>query len=196
MKEAQVFEGWFCRRGEEVVGPLSRQQLRDLAATGELHPRDTLWQRRSPHGDLLLPVRAASVLREGRLVVLVVGGSRGPADEVRTLVRHWGHDGRLARSGAEAARGVRACDPDAVLLDLDLPGGGGTELAATLRGRGGGRAPVLIALGNDDTEEGRCRAQQAGFRYYLPKPPDANVLALLLALVAREAVNGKPAGSR
>ena len=195
MKEAQAFEGWFCRRGEEVIGPLSRQQLRELAAAGELHPRDTLWQRRSPHGDLLLPVRAAAALREGRLVVLVVGEARGPADEVRALVRHWGHDGRLARSGAEAARGVRAREPDAVLLDLDLPGGG-TELATALRGQGGSRAPVLIALGDDDTEEGRCRAQQAGFRYYLPKPPDANVLALLLALVAREAINGKPVGSR
>jgi CheY-like chemotaxis protein len=194
MSDAPQFEGWFYRRDGEVVGPLSRRQLRELADAGELHPRDALWRARSPDGELTQPTRLSKVLAEESLVVLLVGNPRALAADLGALVRRWGYGARLSRPGAEAQRAAGRCEPDLVLVDLDTPGLDAVELAASLRARANG-GPVLIAAGGDD-EEQRRRLREAGFRECLAKPVDANVLDLLLALVARERGASAPPAPR
>jgi CheY-like chemotaxis protein len=193
MTDAKPFQGWFCRRGDAVVGPLSHEQLRQLAAAGELHPRDTLWQAQAPGGHLLRPVRASTILRDRLLSVLVVGEPGDPARGLRALVRRLGYDARLARPGGEAVRTARLVAADAVFLDLDAPGADGYALAATLQAAA--RPPALVAVTADGTDEARRRTRDAGFRYHLDKPTDPNVLALLLALLRQERSAGGRAGS-
>jgi CheY-like chemotaxis protein len=200
MTDVQPIQGWFCRRGDDVVGPLSHEQLRQLAAAGELRPRDTLWQAQAPGGELLRPVRAATILRERLLSVLVVGGRGDSGRGLRALVRRLGYDARVARPGSEAVRAARLCAPAAVFLDLDAAGAEAYALVAPLQAQGGARPPVLVAVSNDGTDEARRRTRDAGFRYHLEKPADPNVLALLLALLRQErsaggAGNGRAQGA-
>jgi CheY-like chemotaxis protein len=185
MTEAHPVEGWYYRAGAKVIGPVSRRQLRERLAAGELRSHSILWRERSPQGELLRPCRAYSALRGKRLTALLVGRLGGAAGALRPLLRRWGHDARLARSGREAARALRLCRPDAVLIDLDEAGTDGRRLAAELRDRAAGRPPVLIALTSGPPEQGQ-RAGRPAFHHYLQKPADPNVLALLLDLVRQE----------
>jgi CheY-like chemotaxis protein len=186
VSDRQTTAGWFYRRGGDVIGPLSRRQLWELAEAGELHPRETLWGGRSPSGELLDPTRVATVLRGGRLALLLIGEPCGPVVELLPLVRQWGYDARLAVPGAQAVRAARTCEPDAVIIDLDVPGLDRGALAAALRERAREGPPVLVGLTRDDSPEGRRQTTEAGFRHQLVKPVDPNVLTLLLALVSQE----------
>ena len=47
---------WFYRQGEEEVGPVAWEQLKDLAAVGQIQPHDLVWKQGTPYS-----VPAASV---------------------------------------------------------------------------------------------------------------------------------------
>ncbi|MFC7310071.1 response regulator [Streptomyces monticola] len=72
-----------------------------------------------------------------------------------------------AADGVEAVRLVRALDPDVVLMDLRMPGGGGVE-AITELSRTGARAKVLV-LTTYDTDSDTLPAIEAGATGYLLK---------------------------
>ena len=38
-------EGWFYKQNGERVGPVSRQQLRELVTSGRIQPRQAVWQQ-------------------------------------------------------------------------------------------------------------------------------------------------------
>jgi CheY-like chemotaxis protein len=186
MIQPQLAEGWYYRVGAEVIGPISRRQLRERMASGEVCSHSLVWRERSPAGELLYPCRAYSAVRGKRLIVVLVGGLSSAAATLRPLLRRWGHDARLARSEREATHIARLSQPDAVFIDLDEAGRDGHSLAAELRSGANERPPVLIALTSDFTEEELRRAHQTAFEYYLEKPAEPNVLALILALVRQE----------
>ena len=186
MTQPHLAEGWYYRVGVKVIGPISRRQLRERMASGEVCSHSLVWRERSPEGELLHPCRAYSAVRGKRLTVVLVGGVGRAADTLRPLLRRWGHDARLARSDREATHIARLCQPDAVFIDLDEAGRNGHSLAAELRNGSNDRPPVLIALTTDFTEEEQRRARQTAFEYDLEKPADPNVLALILALVRQD----------
>jgi CheY-like chemotaxis protein len=158
---------------------VSRDEIRRRVVAGELRPGDPVWQAWSPRGHPVGAVPAATLLRKKRLTVLLVGKPGGPVARLRTLMRRWGHQAQLARTGPEAVRLARRGGPDVVLLDLDAPGVDGGAFTAALTAHAAGPPPVLVALVS-------AGAEPAGFRYCLEKPADPNVLALLLALVGQE----------
>ena len=41
-------EAWFYHRGDQRLGPVSSQELKRLADTGELHPTDLIWKEGMP----------------------------------------------------------------------------------------------------------------------------------------------------
>jgi signal transduction histidine kinase/CheY-like chemotaxis protein/streptogramin lyase len=63
---------------------------------------------------------------------------------------------------------------DAVLLDIDLPGMGGLELARVIRARPA--SPPLIAISGRTTAEDRAAAEAAGIAVYLVKPVEVEPL--------------------
>jgi type IV pilus assembly protein PilB len=69
----------------------------------------------------------------------------------------------------EALRVVEQDRPDAVLVDLDLPGVEADKLLAALRERGGGALAVLVMSGSGD-RQGRDRAIAAGAAGFVVKP--------------------------
>ncbi|MGI5157537.1 response regulator [Microbispora sp. CA-102843] len=72
-----------------------------------------------------------------------------------------------AADGAEAIELVTRLDPDVVLMDLRMPGGGGVEAIAELSRRGA-RARVLV-LTTYDTDSDTLPAIEAGATGYLLK---------------------------
>ena len=59
MENGWLFDGWYFGQAEELLGPVSAGELRQLVAVGGLAPADQVWQRwtRGPDS-LLLPLRA------------------------------------------------------------------------------------------------------------------------------------------
>jgi two-component system, OmpR family, KDP operon response regulator KdpE len=78
-----------------------------------------------------------------------------------------GYDVDMAASGEEALRQAATANPDAVLLDLGLPGIDGTEVVRTLRGWS--NVPIII-LSVRDTEHDKVAALDAGADDYVTKP--------------------------
>lgn len=74
----------------------------------------------------------------------------------------------VARTGEEGCVRVLEGAPDAVVLDLGLPGRDGLQILRTLRGRGV-RTPVLILTARDAVED-RVTGLEAGADDYLVKP--------------------------
>ncbi len=89
---------------------------------------------------------------------------------VRDVLTAVGYDVVAAQSGEEGVALAGSCDPDLVLMDLQLPGIDGFEALRLLRQdpRLGG-VPV-VALTAFAMREDRERTARAGFDGYLSKP--------------------------
>lgn len=83
-----------------------------------------------------------------------------------------------AANAADALKVVAASPPDAILLDVNLPGTDGVSLLASLR-RLGVTAPVFVITGYDAPGIGD-RARQLGAQYFV-KPVDLRALDRLIA---------------
>ena len=68
-----------------------------------------------------------------RLFVLVVDDNRNNADSLTEMLRLKGHNARVAYSGAQALVIVRVWRPDVAILDVDMDGARGVELASGIR---------------------------------------------------------------
>ncbi len=113
--------------------------------------------------------------------VLLVDDNR---DSVRTLAKVLelrGFEARCAGDGPKALEIAEAWNPDAVVLDIGLPGMDGYQVASRLRGIRGDRAPALIAMTGYGGDEARRQALDAGFDYHFVKPVDLDDLTRVLA---------------
>jgi two-component system, chemotaxis family, CheB/CheR fusion protein len=92
-----------------------------------------------------------------------------------------GHEVQVACDGPAALRTVQDLHPEAVLLDIGLPGMDGYEVANQLRAMPALADTVLIALSGYGGEEHLLRSQQASFDCHLVKPADLSKLDVLIA---------------
>ncbi len=100
-----------------------------------------------------------------------------------------------AASGPEAVAQVRRSDPDVVVMDLRMPGGGGVDAVRALRADGA-RARVLV-LTTFDTDSETVAAIEAGATGYLLKDtPAADLFAAVRATAAGETVLSPAVASR
>ncbi|WP_151526342.1 response regulator [Serinicoccus kebangsaanensis] len=92
-----------------------------------------------------------------------------------------------AASGPEAVTMVRRVDPDVVVMDLRMPGGGGVDAVRALRDQGS-RAAVLV-LTTFDTDSDTVAAIEAGATGYLLKDtPSTQLFEAVRATAAGETV--------
>lgn len=117
--------------------------------------------------------------------VLVVDDNRDQLATLMALLRLEGHVTEGHHDAMKIVARVREFQPDAVVLDLAMPGKSGLEAAKEIRNAIPGKYPMLIALtGELPDEQTRALVQMNGFDYYLVKPCDPNVLTVLLARLA------------
>jgi len=126
------------------------------------------------------PVPEAPASRVPRRV-LIVDDSEDGAASLAMLLGLDGHETHLAHDGIAALEAADRLRPDAVLLDIGLPGLNGYEVCARLRQQSWGRDLVVIALTGWGQEEDRQRSRDAGFDAHLVKPVDSARLLKLLA---------------
>ena len=97
------------------------------------------------------------------------------------LIRHCGHDPRLAADGLTALGMAREFRPDVALLDIGLPGMNGYELAMRLRRESGLEGTRLVALTGYGEDSDRQLSEEAGFEHHLVKPVTFEILQRILA---------------
>jgi len=111
--------------------------------------------------------------------ILVVDDNPDSAESLAVLLRVEGHDVRVVHDGPSALAAARDHAPEAVLLDIGLPGMSGYDVARALRAAGA-RA-LLVALTGYGQEQDRQRAREAGFDIHFTKPVDLARLERALA---------------
>jgi two-component system response regulator MprA len=123
--------------------------------------------------------------------VLVVDDERAVRESLRRALELEGYEIDLAEDGEEALGRILEAQPDAVILDVLMPGIDGLEVCRRLRGSGNA-VPVLMLTARAEVDS-RVAGLDAGADDYLPKPfALAELLARLRALL-RRAGNGTKA---
>jgi two-component system response regulator MprA len=119
--------------------------------------------------------------------ILVVDDERAVRESLRRALELEGYDVGLAADGGEALEKLEAeAQPDAVILDVLMPGTDGLEVSRTLR-RSGNRVPVLMLTARAEVGD-RVAGLDAGADDYLTKPfALEELLARLRALLRRTA---------
>lgn len=107
--------------------------------------------------------------------LLVVDDNKDAAQSMSMLLEMWGHEVAFAYDGPSALERAEQWRPQAVFLDIGLPGMDGYEVAQRLRSLPQARDAVLIAITGYGQDEDRMRSQRAGIDHHLVKPvaPDA-----------------------
>jgi two-component system, sensor histidine kinase len=113
--------------------------------------------------------------------VLIADDNRDAAETLAAVLRFSGHEVMTAFSGTEALEIAMREHPQALLLDIGMPGLNGYEVARRIRLEAWGRRALLVALTGWGQHDDKQRAMVAGFDEHLTKPVDPAMLGRLLA---------------
>jgi len=114
--------------------------------------------------------------------VLVVDDEPDIVELIRINLELEGHDVTVARNGEEALAAVRHDPPDAVFLDVGMPGIDGWTVLTEIKGSDSARiarTPVFMVTAKGQPED-RLRGGIEGALRYLVKPFDAAELGSIL----------------
>jgi two-component system response regulator MprA len=118
------------------------------------------------------------------VLVLVADDDRAVREALERALQLNGFDVALAADGNEALLATTERTPDAVILDVMMPGYDGLDVTRRLR-REGNRTPILLLTARDAVGD-RVEGLDAGADDYLPKPfALEELLARLRALLRR-----------
>ncbi len=127
------------------------------------------------------PTKAAAPHAEAtRRRLLVVDDNRDFANTLAALFEAMGHEVRIAYNGTDAVSTATEYRPDAVFLDIGLPGQNGYDVARALRSSPELESVTLVAFTGYGRAEDRRRVRDAGFDYHLVKPAEAAELARIV----------------
>jgi two-component system, OmpR family, response regulator MprA len=121
--------------------------------------------------------------------ILVVDDDRALCDALRRTLTLDSYEVRTAQNGTQALAAVAQDRPDAVVLDVGMPGIDGLEVCRRLRTLGN-RVPILILTARDAVSD-RIDGLDVGADDYMVKPFDVGELqARLRALLRRSQPDG------
>jgi DNA-binding response OmpR family regulator len=128
--------------------------------------------------------------------ILVVEDEESLVQTLRYNLTKDGHDVRICTDGAKALELARDDPPDAIVLDVMLPGMDGLEVCRRLRQDGGstaaGRTPILMLTARDD-EIDRVVGLEVGADDYLTKPFSMRELLARVKALLRRSDMARPA---
>ncbi|HKA05843.1 MAG TPA: MASE1 domain-containing protein [Gemmataceae bacterium] len=113
--------------------------------------------------------------------VLVVDDNADAAESLAMWLRLQGHEVQTVHNGLSVLSAVNAFRPQALLLDLALPGKSGYQLAKELRSDPRWTKLVLAAVTGYGQDEDRRRSRESGFDYHLVKPVEPAQMQQVLA---------------
>jgi two-component system response regulator MprA len=116
--------------------------------------------------------------------ILVVDDERAVRESLRRALALEGYEVDLAADGEDALEQVHRAEPDALILDVLMPGVDGLEVSRRLR-RSGSKVPILMLTARDAIEN-RVEGLDAGADDYVTKPfALEELLARVRALLRR-----------
>jgi signal transduction histidine kinase len=127
--------------------------------------------------------RSASEPKSRSLKVLVVDDTVDVAQTMGWMLEEIGHDYCIIHDGRKALEAARSYRPDAILLDIGLPGMDGYAVCRELRADDKFRNTPIIAQSGWGQERDKTRASEAGFDQHLVKPVALEDLERILARV-------------
>lgn len=130
----------------------------------------------SDHSNPPAPIAAADSVRR----ILVVDDNVHSAQGLARLLNLAGHETAVAHDGTQALGIAETWSPQAIVLDIGLPGMDGYEVARRMRDCEGCRHALIIAVTGYGQEEDRQRSHDAGFDHHLVKPVGIAELRALL----------------
>ena len=122
------------------------------------------------------PAEAASGLR-----VLVVDDNADVAQTLGWLLEAIGHEYEIVHDGRHALEAAKRFNPDAILLDIGLPGMDGYEVCRALRSDPRFARTAIIAQTGWGQDDDRAKTVEAGFDHHLVKPVGLDLLESVLA---------------
>jgi two-component system response regulator MprA len=120
--------------------------------------------------------------------VLVVDDERAVRESLGRALKLEGYDVELAADGAEALHRLQGGQPDAVILDVLMPGVDGLEVARRVRGAGN-RVPMLMLTAREAVQD-RVAGLDAGADDYVTKPFALEELVARLRALLRRTTDG------
>jgi CheY-like chemotaxis protein len=99
-----------------------------------------------------------------------------------------GHDVAVAHDGYQALRMLNGVQPQAVFLDIGMPGLSGFDVAEKVRRERRNDGVMLVALTGWGGADDRARTAQAGFDAHLTKPATVAAIEGVLRDVQARAV--------
>jgi signal transduction histidine kinase/ActR/RegA family two-component response regulator len=130
------------------------------------------------------PTRSVAPPTTARRRVLIVDDSEDGAESLALLLQVAGHETQAAYDGYEAVAIAERMRPDAILLDIGLPGLNGYDVCRRIRQTTWGAHVLMVALTGWGQDDDRQRSRDAGFDQHLVKPVDHDVLLSLLATLS------------
>jgi len=127
------------------------------------------------------PPPLAAPAAPGGLRLLVVDDNQDSAEMLRVLLEVCGNTVFTAFDGLAALEVADAQRPDAILLDIGLPGLNGYDVCRRLREREWCRETLIVAQTGWGQEQDRERSRHAGFDQHFTKPIDDEALLKVLA---------------
>ena len=112
--------------------------------------------------------------------VLVVDDDVDSATALAVFLESLGCEVEVAHDGFAALDAAREHRPDAIFLDIGMPGLDGDEVCRRLRREPWGRHMLIAAATAFATARHRERSFRAGFDHYLVKPLDLRTVRLLV----------------
>jgi DNA-binding response OmpR family regulator len=121
------------------------------------------------------------------LRVLVADDDADTVQTLTALLELEGHVVRAVHTGADVLPAVPSFRPDAIILDISIPGLSGYAVAQAVRHSFiDMRRPLMIAISGMWKQAGdRLVAQQVGFDHYLVKPCDPREVVQLLDTLSK-----------
>lgn len=124
--------------------------------------------------------KSVAAQEQQTLQVMVVDDNIDSAKTIGWMLEMMGHEPSLVHSGAEAIDMARETTPDAILLDIGLPGMSGYDVCKTLRADPAFKQTLMIAQTGWGQERDRAQAKDAGFDHHMTKPISFDQLSALL----------------
>jgi CheY-like chemotaxis protein len=113
--------------------------------------------------------------------ILIADDHRDLAKTLALLLKLAGFDAETVHDGRDALKAARAHRPDALLLDISLPGMDGVRVTEQMRSDPLLTNVLIIATSAYDADMFRGLARRAGFDHRLVKPVAFQTILSLLA---------------
>lgn len=112
--------------------------------------------------------------------VLIVDDHEDSGETLCALLGALGYDCNYVTTGEEAVARAEKFAPNAVLMDIGLPGIDGYEASRRIRAMPGGERITVIAVSGWGSPRDVARGAEAGMTHHLTKPVEFTQLCAIL----------------